>query len=99
MVIYPTLVVIVHENPQAKEVLSKDFDVEVIIKITNHKSKLLIIMFLQLLEEFKGSDLAKKNKLVSLVLNGPPKLESKPESIVTSTESSSVASSCPPSPR
>ena len=29
MVIYPTLVVIVHENPAAKEVLSKDFDVQV----------------------------------------------------------------------
>lgn len=29
MVIYPTLVTIIHENPDAKQLLSKDFDVEV----------------------------------------------------------------------
>lgn len=29
MVIYPTLVTIIHENPEARQLLSKDFNVEV----------------------------------------------------------------------
>lgn len=105
MVIYPTLVVIVHENDLAKEVLSKDFDVQVSRLYIIIACKLLLSRFLfiihyatQLLDEFKGSELAKKSKLVSLVLNGPPKTESKPESLICSTASSSVASSTPPSP-
>ncbi|XP_055541837.1 S phase cyclin A-associated protein in the endoplasmic reticulum [Wyeomyia smithii] len=48
MVIYPTLVTVTYENPEAKAVLGKDFD------ITS-------------LEEYSRSDLAKKNRIVSLL--------------------------------
>ncbi|XP_053693788.1 S phase cyclin A-associated protein in the endoplasmic reticulum [Sabethes cyaneus] len=48
MVIYPTLVTVTHENPDAKAVLSKDFDIAS-------------------LEEYSRSDLAKKNRIVSLL--------------------------------
>ncbi|XP_062545651.1 uncharacterized protein LOC134212117 [Armigeres subalbatus] len=48
MVIYPTLVTVTFENPEAKAILSKDFDIAS-------------------LEEYSKSDLAKKNRIVSLL--------------------------------
>uniref|UniRef100_A0A0P6IY67 Cyclic nucleotide-binding domain-containing protein n=1 Tax=Aedes aegypti TaxID=7159 RepID=A0A0P6IY67_AEDAE len=48
MVIYPTLVTVTYENPEAKAILSKDFDIAS-------------------LEEYSKSDLAKKNRIVSLL--------------------------------
>ncbi|XP_061512013.1 S phase cyclin A-associated protein in the endoplasmic reticulum [Anopheles gambiae] len=46
---YPTLVTIIHDNPSARAVVSRDFNVE-------------------LLDEFRGSDMAKKNRIISLLV-------------------------------
>ncbi|XP_049278767.1 S phase cyclin A-associated protein in the endoplasmic reticulum isoform X1 [Anopheles funestus] len=49
VITYPTLVTIIHENPSARVVVGKDFNVE-------------------LLEEFRRSDMAKKNRIISLLV-------------------------------
>uniref|UniRef100_W4VRF2 Cyclic nucleotide-binding domain-containing protein n=1 Tax=Corethrella appendiculata TaxID=1370023 RepID=W4VRF2_9DIPT len=51
MFIYPTFTSVCHQNPEAKQILSKDFDVES-------------------LEEYKKSDMAKKNTIVALLKEG-----------------------------
>ncbi|XP_050076497.1 S phase cyclin A-associated protein in the endoplasmic reticulum [Anopheles maculipalpis] len=49
VITYPTLVTIIHDNPSARVVVGRDFNVE-------------------LLEEFRRSDMAKKNRIVSLLV-------------------------------
>ncbi|XP_049536689.1 S phase cyclin A-associated protein in the endoplasmic reticulum [Anopheles darlingi] len=49
VITYPTLVAMIHENPNARIVVSRDFNV-------------------QLLDEYKSSDMAKKNRILCLIL-------------------------------
>ncbi|XP_035909541.1 S phase cyclin A-associated protein in the endoplasmic reticulum [Anopheles stephensi] len=49
VITYPTLVTIIHDNPSARVVVGRDFNVE-------------------LLEEFRRSDMAKKNRIISLLV-------------------------------
>uniref|UniRef100_A0A182N8P8 PUL domain-containing protein n=1 Tax=Anopheles dirus TaxID=7168 RepID=A0A182N8P8_9DIPT len=49
VITYPTLVTMIHDNPSARAVASRDFNVE-------------------LLDEFKRSDMAKKNRILSLLV-------------------------------
>uniref|UniRef100_A0A2M4B8P6 Putative s phase cyclin a-associated protein in the endoplasmic reticulum isoform x1 n=1 Tax=Anopheles marajoara TaxID=58244 RepID=A0A2M4B8P6_9DIPT len=49
VITYPTLVAMIHENPNARAVVSRDFNI-------------------QLLDEYKSSNMAKKNRILCLIL-------------------------------
>lgn len=108
MVIYPTLVTIIHENPDARQLLSKDFNVEVCLLVEDALFVSLCSYnhLFQLLEEFKASDMAKKNKIVSLLLKPPDDnhtcggkmLPHNNNSEISTPSSSSVTSSLPSTP-